>query len=51
MCHYYMKQKWKKICDIVIAVIAEDKRKKIARICKRDNISEELAKKKIRNTK
>lgn len=34
------------LCDIVIAVIAEDK-EKIARICKRDNISEELAKKRL----
>lgn len=34
------------LCDIVIAVIAEDK-EKITRICKRDNISEEQAKKRL----
>lgn len=34
------------ICDYVIAVIAEDK-EKILRICKRDNISEELAQKRL----
>lgn len=38
--------KMEKICDIVIAVIAEDK-EKITRICKRDNISEELARKRL----
>lgn len=38
--------KMEKICDYVIAVIAEDS-EKIQRICKRDNISEELAKKRL----
>ena len=38
--------KMEKICDIVIAVVAEDK-EKITRICKRDNVSEETAKKRL----
>ncbi len=38
--------KMEKICDYVIAVVAEDK-DKIKRICNRDNISEELAKKRL----
>lgn len=38
--------KMEKICDIVIAVVAEDQ-EKIMRICKRDNISEELARKRL----
>lgn len=36
-----------KICDIVIGVIANEK-DKIKRICKRDNIDEELAKKRLK---
>ena len=35
-----------KICDYVIALVAEDK-EKVLRICRRDNISEELAKKRL----
>ena len=35
-----------KICDIVIGVIAKEE-EKINRICKRDNISEEIAKKRL----
>lgn len=38
--------KMENICDKVIGVVAED-REKILRICKRDNISEELAKKRL----
>ena len=38
--------KMEKICDIVIAVVAEDE-EKILRICKRDNISKEIAKKRL----
>lgn len=38
--------KMEKICDYVIAVVAEDK-EKVLRICKRDNISEDLAKKRL----
>lgn len=38
--------KMEKICNIVIAVVAEDK-EKITRICKRDNVSEETAKKRL----
>lgn len=38
--------KMEKICDKVIAVIAEDK-EKILRICMRDNISEELARQRL----
>ncbi|MGN1331008.1 MAG: dephospho-CoA kinase [Clostridia bacterium] len=38
--------KMEKICDYVIAVVAEDK-EKVLRICRRDNISEELAKKRL----
>lgn len=38
--------KMEKICDYVIAVVAEDK-EKVSRICRRDNISEELAKKRL----
>lgn len=38
--------KMEKICDCVIAVVAEDK-EKVSRICRRDNISEELAKKRL----
>ena len=36
-----------KICDYVIAVVAEDQ-KKINRICQRDNITEELAKERLK---
>lgn len=39
--------KMEKICDYVVAVVAEDK-KKIARICQRDNISEELARERLK---
>lgn len=39
--------KMEKICDYVIAVVAEDQ-KKINRICKRDNITEELAKERLK---
>ena len=38
--------KMEKICDIVIAVVAEDE-EKILRICTRDNISKEIAKKRL----
>lgn len=38
--------KMEKICDNVIAVVAEDK-EKVLRICARDNISEELARKRL----
>lgn len=38
--------KMENICDKVIAVVAED-REKIFRICKRDNISEEMARKRL----
>lgn len=38
--------KMEKLCDIVIAVVAEDD-EKILRICKRDNISKEIAKKRL----
>lgn len=38
--------KMEKICDCVIAVVAEDN-EKITRICKRDNISPELAKQRL----
>mgnify|MGYP001786892757 FL=1 len=39
--------KMEKICDYVIAVVAEDQ-KKINRICQRDNITEELAKERLK---
>lgn len=39
--------KMEKICDYVVAVVAEDK-KKIMRICQRDNISEELARERLK---
>lgn len=35
-----------KICDSVIAVVAEDK-EKVLRICARDNITEELARQRL----
>lgn len=38
--------KMEKICDAVIAVVAEDE-EKISRICKRDKISKEIAKKRL----
>ena len=38
--------KMENICDKVIAVVAEDK-EKILRICRRDNISEELARQRL----
>lgn len=38
--------KMEKLCDCVIAVVAEDD-EKIARICKRDNISPQLAKQRL----
>lgn len=38
--------KMENICDKVIAVVAED-REKILRICKRDNISEEMARQRL----
>ena len=39
--------KMERICDYVIAVVAEDQ-KKINRICQRDNITEELAKERLK---
>lgn len=39
--------KMEKICDYVIAVVAEDQ-EKINRICKRDNITEEIAKERLK---
>lgn len=38
--------KMENICDKVIAVVAED-REKVLRICKRDNISEEMARQRL----
>ena len=38
------------ICDLVIGIIAS-KEDKIKRICKRDSISEQIARKKIKNSK
>ena len=46
MFHCYLKQ----ICDITIGVIA-DKKQKIERICKRDNIEEKQALARLSNQK